>query len=227
VGTKFCPAVPPRSGFITSRRSPSAATRDEVMNPPLHSAQLRLRAKGSDLNKVSTLTTDASRPHPTAHSARGRGPGRAALLVALLAAAPATAQEPTPLDWPSQHRALAAHISDALVGINLTMDTIHSLRQTDKWKAIRCQAMRYGAILGSTVTTKKLVHRLRPDASDDESFFSGHAALSFGASEWKIEMGVPFAAGAAYGRMAANKHYLSDVFVGAAAGIGAMQLCEK
>ena len=149
------------------------------------------------------------------------------VLVALLVAAPVRAQEPTPLDWPPQHRALAGHISDALVGINLTMDTIHSLRQPDKWKAFRCQAMRYGAILGSTVTTKRLVHRLRPDASDDESFFSGHTALSFGASGWKVEMGVPFAGGAAYGRMAANKHYLSDVLVGAAAGIGAMQLCEK
>ena len=40
-------------------------------------------------------------------------------------------------------------------------------------------------------------------------------------------MGVPFWAGAAYGRMAANKHYLSDVLVGAAVGIGAMQLCGK
>ncbi len=151
----------------------------------------------------------------------------ALVLVALLVAAPVQAQEPTPLDWPPQHRALAGHISDALVGINLTMDTIHSLHQPDKWKAFRCQAMRYGTILGSTVTTKRLVHRLRPDASDDESFFSGHTALSFGASGWKVEMGVPFGAGAAYGRMAANKHYLSDVLVGAAVGIGAMQLCGK
>ena len=92
----------------------------------------------------------------------------ALVLVALLVAAPVKAQEPTPLDWPPQHRALAGHISDALVGINLTMDTIHSLHQPDKWKAFRCQAMRYGTILGSTVTTKRLVHRLRPDASDDE-----------------------------------------------------------
>ncbi len=148
-------------------------------------------------------------------------------LLGLLVAAPAVAQEPHPYEWSPAHRAIAGHISDALVGVQLTLDTIHTFRQPDKWAAFKCQSMRYGAAIGSAEATKRLVHRLRPDATDDKSFFSMHTALAFSASGWKFEVGIPIGAGVAYGRMAADKHYLTDVLAGAAAGFAAMQLCEK
>lgn len=154
---------------------------------------------------------------------------RIVLVVLLLVpfVASASAQEPTPFKWAPEHRRLAGLISDGLLGVQLTADTIHSLREPDKWVAVRCQSMRYGAVFGSTEAAKRLVHRRRPDGSDDKSFFSMHTALAFSASGWKVEVGIPLGAGVAYGRMAADKHYLTDVIIGAAAGLGAMQLCEK
>jgi membrane-associated phospholipid phosphatase len=75
------------------------------------------------------------------------------------------------------------------------------------------------------------------DTQDDNmSFFSGHAALTFSLvtsagvlahqRQWRTEpfiwgIGVPLATATAYLRMAGDKHYLSDVVVGALAGIGA------
>lgn len=148
-------------------------------------------------------------------------------LMLVLLAAPAAAQEPHPYEWAPKHRAIAGHISDALVGVQLTLDTIHTFRQPDKWAALKCQSMRYGAALGGAETAKRLVDRARPDGSDTKSFFSMHTALAFSASGWKFEVGIPIAAGVGYGRMAADKHYLTDVLAGAAAGFAAMQLCEK
>ena len=43
-----------------------------------------------------------------------------ALLLVVLAAAPAAAQEPTPFEWSPKHRAIAGHISDVLVGVQRT-----------------------------------------------------------------------------------------------------------
>jgi hypothetical protein len=151
---------------------------------------------------------------------------RAALLVAaLLVAVPASAQEPHPYEWSPEHRRLAGLISDGLLGVQLTLDTIHTFRQPDKWAAFKCQSMRYSAALGAAETTKRLVPRTRPDGSDQKSFFSMHTALAFSASGWKVEIGIPIGAGVAYGRMAADKHFLTDVLVGAAAGFSALQLC--
>ncbi len=97
-----------------------------------------------------------------------------------------------------------------------------------------------------TELTKAVVHRKRPDNSDNKSFFSGHASTTFAAStylflelneiyestDWisenkltlRLFQGVSFAglygwAGyVGYSRIKDNKHYLSDVMVGAAAG---------
>jgi membrane-associated phospholipid phosphatase len=71
------------------------------------------------------------------------------------------------------------------------------------------------------------VQRPRPDGSDRLSFPSGHTASSFATASvlerhfgWKA--GVPAYAFASYvgaARMAADKHHLSDVLVGAGVGI--------
>ena len=140
---------------------------------------------------------------------------------------PALARESNPLAWPGTGATAAGWIGDALVGVNLTMDTLHSMKQPDKWKALRCQMLRVGAVLGATETTKRLVDRVRPDASDGKSFYSMHTAIAFSSSGWRFTVGVPIGAGVGYARMAADKHYATDVLTGAAAGLLALQVCDK
>ena len=97
-----------------------------------------------------------------------------------------------------------------------------------------------------TQLVKNLVHRTRPDGSDDKSFFSGHSSTTFAAASylqretddalrtWTALDGQPFLRGAlrtasasvlygwagyvGYSRMRDNKHYLTDVLVGALIG---------
>jgi membrane-associated phospholipid phosphatase len=77
------------------------------------------------------------------------------------------------------------------------------------------------------------VARLRPDRSDNGSFYSGHTSDAFAMvmalytthrlrhdqdAHHVLVVGLPFAAITGYLRIAADKHYASDVLVGAAAG---------
>ena len=76
---------------------------------------------------------------------------------------------------------------------------------------------------------KFLVQRERPDGSNSLSFPSGHTASAFATATvvqahygWKA--GIPayaLASAVSASRMASNKHYLSDVLVGAGLGIAA------
>ncbi len=76
------------------------------------------------------------------------------------------------------------------------------------------------------------LHRAH-EADDDLSFYSGHTSLAFALltstatvasmrgyaiAPWIWAAGAPLAAATAYFRVAADKHWLSDVVVGAAAG---------
>ena len=86
------------------------------------------------------------------------------------------------------------------------------------------------AIMGGIVTTMKHSFKeLRPDASDELSFPSGHTATAFtnasvlfyeykDANIWYASSGYLFAAATGFLRIANNKHYTSDVLAGA--GIG-------
>lgn len=86
-------------------------------------------------------------------------------------------------------------------------------------------------LMAVTVTIfKKTIHELRPDASARNSFPSGHTAMAFvGASVLTAEYGhrykwVPYlaytvASSVGMLRILNNKHYLSDVLVGAGIGI--------
>jgi membrane-associated phospholipid phosphatase len=99
---------------------------------------------------------------------------------------------------------------------------------------IREQAILYGlstAIMSATVfATKNISAELRPDASNNKSFPSGHTANAFAAAEFlrKEYQGVsPWIGVAGYGvatltgylRMYNNKHWFSDVVTGAGVGI--------
>lgn len=79
---------------------------------------------------------------------------------------------------------------------------------------------------GVSYGLKELVHERRPDNSDDKSFPSGHAAISFAAAAtlenrygWKV--GIPAFALASFvsaARVEARKHHWYDVVAGGAIG---------
>ncbi|MFT3678071.1 MAG: phosphatase PAP2 family protein [Chitinophagaceae bacterium] len=90
------------------------------------------------------------------------------------------------------------------------------------------------AMITTVTLLKHLTHQLRPDGSSYTSFPSGHTAQAFAAATFLSEeyrdrfAWMPYAA---YGtaatvgllRMANNRHYISDVLLGAGIGI----LCQK
>lgn len=90
-------------------------------------------------------------------------------------------------------------------------------------------------MLGSVNFLKKTTHTLRPDGTTYNSFPSGHTAQAFAAATFLAEEykdRLPWMPYAAYGiassvgvlRMANNRHYVSDVLVGAGMGILSMKL---
>lgn len=146
-----------------------------------------------------------------------------AFLLVLLLASPVYAED-QPAAWKAQ-RGAADWISTGLVGLQLGADVVHVWKQPDRWSAVRCEALRIGLTVGAAEVTKRLVHRTRPDGSDQMSFFSEHTALATVAAGWNVSASIPIAFGAGYGRAAANKHYWSDIAVGAAVGILARKVC--
>ena len=83
-----------------------------------------------------------------------------------------------------------------------------------------------GVSVGVNLAVKNMVSRDRPDHSNRFSFYSGHTSNAFAAAGWRYEVGIPIAIGTGYLRAAANKHYLTDVAVGAAAGLLASRVCR-
>lgn len=145
------------------------------------------------------------------------------VLIILSAATPARAED-NPLKWTSHGKA-AARISDVAVWTNIAGETIASLRAEHRGRALGCQALRTGLVIGGAELTKRLVHRTRPDGSDRKSFFSEHTALAFVNTGWRYQVSVPIALGTGYLRPAANKHYISDVLAGAGFGVLVSRVC--
>lgn len=148
----------------------------------------------------------------------------AALLIVLMPTS--VFAETQPLAWAVKYRPIAAHTSDVLVAGQIVAETVASLRDEHRGHALGCQALRTGIVLGATEIVKRAVHRERPDGSDARSFYSGHTATAMSASGWRYQIGVPIAFGAGYFRMAANRHYLTDVLAGAGAGVLVSRICR-
>lgn len=144
------------------------------------------------------------------------------ILVLTMLATPAAAERAPA--W-TAHRSLADGLSYGLVGLELAGETIDHWRQPDRGVALRCEALRVGLTIGIVEGVKRLVHRTRPDGSDDRSFYSEHAALAFVSTGWSVQASVPIAIGAGYLRVAAGKHYPSDIGIGAGAGLLARRVC--
>lgn len=140
-----------------------------------------------------------------------------ALVVALLLlnARAVSAQEGRDaLAWPPGARRTADVVSTAGVVAGLALPCL--LDRT--WTCAKQEAGRVGLALVVAELTKHFVHRTRPDGSDDKSFFSEHTALTCAATLRTKVWALCPAVG--YLRVAAERHWVSDVGVGA--GVGAL-----
>jgi membrane-associated phospholipid phosphatase len=86
-------------------------------------------------------------------------------------------------------------------------------------------------IIGSVVVIKNNLRELRPDGVGHRAFPSGHTAMAFGNATalfleykdnniWYASSGYLFATATGILRVANNRHWSGDVFVGAGLGIG-------
>jgi len=90
-------------------------------------------------------------------------------------------------------------------------------------------------MLGTTAVIKNMTHQLRPDMTENNSFPSGHTAQAFAAAtflseeyknqfEWMPYLAYSIASAVGMLRIANNRHYISDVLVGAGLGILSMKV---
>lgn len=147
-----------------------------------------------------------------------------AAVVLLLVAVPAAAEE-NPLKW-SAHRPIADWLSTGLVAGSVTADVVHAWRAEDPRSALWGVACRNAVAGGGAELLKVLIHRWRPDHSDQKSTPSGHTAEAFANSTYaSVTITMPVAAAVGYLRPAANRHYASDVAFGAGLGLLARKVC--
>lgn len=139
-------------------------------------------------------------------------------LVGLAAIAMPTSAQARDRDW---DRASGV-ARDALVAAALGVPAVQG-----DWRGDLMAAGSMAAAGGTTFVLKELVHERRPDRSDDRSFPSGHTSISFAAAttlekRYGWQAGLPAYAVATFvgvARVAASKHYVHDVAVGAGIGV--------
>lgn len=110
---------------------------------------------------------------------------------------------------------------DALVVFALGVPAVQG-----DWRGDLDAGLSMGAALGASEALKRIFPERRPDGSDNKSFPSGHASVSFAAAatlqnRYGWQVGVPaqlVAAFVAVSRVQARKHHWYDVVAGA--GIG-------
>lgn len=145
----------------------------------------------------------------------------AAACVVMALAAPAAADEPTPL-WSHGHEKLFGIASDVEVGVLLALDA-----KDGWWKTGAREKLAHVcslAIFPLTEWEKRQILRPRPDGSDRYSSPSGHSGAAFAsASGWRYGLAfqVPFL------RQSAGKHYLTDTIAGSLQGAGVQWLCDR
>jgi membrane-associated phospholipid phosphatase len=125
----------------------------------------------------------------------------------------------------------AAEIASwATVIVALALDANATIGKCDGqdqcYRAVTLTGVRIGATLGATALVKHFVQRDRPCAPScgidtaNASFYSGHTALAFSTLGGpRLAFALPLSVGTAGLRVAAGKHWLSDVLVGAGVGL--------
>ena len=134
------------------------------------------------------------------------------------------AQETQPAAW-SSHQKAADIASTVAVAGNIAGAAWEASHAPDRGHAFGCFALRNLIVYGATTVVKQSVKRWRPDHSNQQSFYSGHTAFA-AVNQWNLQVSIPITIGAGYGRAAANRHYWTDIGVGAAVGFISRRVCE-
>jgi hypothetical protein len=126
-----------------------------------------------------------------------------------------------PLPTTSERR-VADWVSLGTVGLDMTLDFKAAWEnRNDRTHQLQLFAVRAGLTYGWASIAKGLAHRVRPDGSNDQSFYSMHTAYAFSTLGGpRLAVSLPLAVSSGGLRIAAGKHYLTDVLVGA--GVGAI-----
>jgi hypothetical protein len=152
------------------------------------------------------------------------------VIVSLLCPSPAAAQAVAIDHWThalptATERQVADLASWGTVVAAVALDTKASWDSTDRGRAFKLQAVRLGITIGAAQLVKVLTHRDRPCTpscgidSPNSSFYSLHTALAFQTLGGpRLTFALPLSISTGGLRIAAGKHWLTDVLVGAAAG---------
>jgi membrane-associated phospholipid phosphatase len=152
------------------------------------------------------------------------------LFLVLLLAAPVRAQSIAFDTWtpplPTHGERVAADAVSWATSLSaVALDAKASWDAPDRLRAFELQGVRVGITYGAVFLAKTLVHRERPCApacgadNPDYSFYSGHTAIAFASMGGaRLAISLPLAVSTAGLRVAAGKHWLTDVLVGAGAG---------
>ncbi len=150
------------------------------------------------------------------------------VMLVLCLATPVSAQpwfdRGTPAFPTERQRDFADVASWATVITTVVLDSKASWDCPDRQRCFVLQGVRTGVTYGSVYLVKTLFRRARPCAPQcDEplaSFYSAHTALAFQSLGGpRLAFMLPLAISTGGLRIGANKHYLSDVVVGAVAGL--------
>lgn len=156
--------------------------------------------------------------------------GIASVILAVMLGGVAHAQS-LPIDrltppLPTQtERTIADVVSWGTVATTVALDLRESWRADDRAHALKMQAVRLGVVWGSSALVKALVQRERPCAPAcgidraDASYFSAHTAFAFSTIGGpRLSIAVPLSVSTGGLRIAADKHWLTDVLTGAGVG---------
>ncbi len=146
-----------------------------------------------------------------------------AITLPSMAAAQSTAFDRMTPPLPTHGERVAADVASYA-----TLATVMALDFKASWEdrnnrahAVQMFAVRAFVTWGWAEIAKGLAARTRPDGSDAKSFYSQHTAHAFSTLGGpRVSFAIPLAVGTGGLRIAASKHYLTDVLVGA--GVGAL-----
>jgi membrane-associated phospholipid phosphatase len=132
--------------------------------------------------------------------------------------------------WDNTH--LAAQISDYTQMTMTAAPFVYALTQDNRWQKLGVVAGVTTAVSGVTLLTKFLAERTRPNGQGTKSFFSGHTSASFTGAGLMCAQAhtavcitsLVVASTTGYLRIAARKHWMSDVLVGAGIGFASGSL---
>lgn len=172
--------------------------------------------------KVALLALVLVLPRPTAAQDVDPKVLLAAAGVAVLVMADDAAHEHAA--WPESRRRSADLISTGVVAGAIALPCLEDRTA----RCLKTSALRVGLTVGVAETAKYFLHRHRPDRSDRKSFFSEHTALACvgGLSSKRQVLGAALCAAAGYLRVAADKHWVTDVLVGAGVGFGMSRIAR-